>query len=642
MYTKDFNRLMFNKNKNKNKKYFCKSCLQYFSSENVLLEHKKDCSLINGGQDRKLEKGFIEFKNFNRHIPVPFKIYADFKCLLKGCDVGLDNDCFSYTRKYQYHIPCGFAYKLVCVDNKSNKDIVLYRGKNAAYKFIKCIFKEYGYCRNVMKKHFNKNLVVTAEENEKCERSNICWVCGKLIEFNDKVGDLCHISGKSGGSSYWSSNINLKISRKLPVIFHNLRGYDSHLIFKELSKFDCKISVIPNGLEKCMSFTLNNNIVFIDSMLFMSSSLDKLAKNLSNEYFKYLNEEFSDEKLKLVKKKGIYPYEYFGSFKKIKEANLPDIDKPFSSLKDCGISEKEYQRACDVWRVFEVQNLGQYHDLYLKTDVLILCYIFEKFISVCLRDYGLDCCHYFSSPSLSWDAMLKFTGVKLEKIHDISVHLFLEKGIRGGVSYISKRYSKADQDAEIMYWDMNNLCGSSMILDLSYSSFMKSDLDSIAENSPIGYILKVDLEHCKELHDLHSDYPLCPEKIEVSYDMLSKYCKDIADCYEIKVGGVKKLIPNLGDKVKYVVHYESLKYYISLGMKLVRIHRILKFKQSNWLQSYADFNTKKRQESLGEICKLLNSCIYGKSIENIRKRINVKLINDKKTYQKIVNKPNFI
>ena len=148
-------------------------------------------------------------------------------------------------------------------------------------------------------------MVTSAEENEGFERNNICWICGKLIEFNDKVKDHCHISGKYRGSSHWSCNIKLKISKKVPVIFHKLRGYDSHLIFKELNKFDCKIS---------MSFTLNNNIVFIDSMLFMTSVLDKLARNLSNEDFKYLSEEFSGEELELVKKKEIYPYKYFNSF----------------------------------------------------------------------------------------------------------------------------------------------------------------------------------------------------------------------------------------------------------------------------------------------------------------------------------------
>ena len=125
LYIKDFNRLMFNKTKNKNKKYVCKSCLQCFSSENVLNEHKKDCLLINIGQNVKLEKGFIEFKNYSKQIPVPFKIYADFECILKSIDCGVDNDHFSYTRKYQNHVTCSFAYKVLCIDDKYSKDVAL-------------------------------------------------------------------------------------------------------------------------------------------------------------------------------------------------------------------------------------------------------------------------------------------------------------------------------------------------------------------------------------------------------------------------------------------------------------------------------------------------------------------------------------
>ena len=163
---KDFNRLMFNKNKSKNKKWFCKSCLQCFSSKKVLVEHEKTCLLINGGQRVKLENGFIEFNNFNKMISCPFKIYADFACLLKEIDSGIHNDCFSYTAKYQDHVLCSFAYKLVCVDDKYSKDIVLYRGKNAFYKFIQSIFNEYSYCRSVVKKYFNKNLIMSAEEEK--------------------------------------------------------------------------------------------------------------------------------------------------------------------------------------------------------------------------------------------------------------------------------------------------------------------------------------------------------------------------------------------------------------------------------------------------------------------------------------------
>ena len=143
----------------------------------------------------------------------------------------------------------------------------------------------------------------------------------------------------------------------------------------------------------------------------------------------------------------------------------------------------------------------------------------------------------------------------------------------------------------------------------------------ISQNSQTGYILECDLKYPKELHELHNDYPLCPEKIEVNSDMLSIYCSDIANKYGIKVGGVTKLIPNLGDKVKYVVHYINLQYYLSLGIKLVKIQKILKFKQSDWLKEYVDFNTKKRINSKNafevQFFKLLIDCVFGKSMENI-------------------------
>ena len=124
VYIKNSNRFMFNKTK-QSKKYFCKGCLQCFSSKNVMNDHKKDCLVINGRQNVKLESGFISFKKYSRQIPAPFKIYADFQCILKNCDIGVDNKCFSYTRKYQDHIPCSFAYKVVCVDNRYSKKIIL-------------------------------------------------------------------------------------------------------------------------------------------------------------------------------------------------------------------------------------------------------------------------------------------------------------------------------------------------------------------------------------------------------------------------------------------------------------------------------------------------------------------------------------
>ena len=257
----------------------------------------------------------------------------------------------SYTRKYQDHIPCGFTYIVVCIDNKFSKKIVLYGGKNVVYEFIKAILGEYSYCKKVTRKHFNKNLVMSAEEEERSQLSNICWICNRLFDVGDeKVRDHCYVTGKYKGSAHWSCNVNLKMSKKVPVIFHDLRDYDSHLIIEGLNKFDVKVSVIPNGLEKYMAFTINRNIVFINSKQVMNS----LVRNLMDEDFKYLSEEYNGECLRLVKQKGVYPYQYMNSFKKFSENKLPDKCQVFSSLKDKCISEKDYQRAKIIWNTFKM------------------------------------------------------------------------------------------------------------------------------------------------------------------------------------------------------------------------------------------------------------------------------------------------
>ena len=186
--------------------------------------------------------------------------------------------------------------------------------------------------------------------------------------------------------------------------------------------------------------------------------------------------------------------------------------------------------------------MGDYRDDYLKEDILLLADVFGKFVATCLKSHKLDPCHYFSSPALSWDATLKMTDVKLEKISDIDKYLLIEKGLRGGISYIAKRCAKASnkymndynpkkQATFISYLDINNLYGWAMSQYLPYKEFKwlknidEFDIMSVSEKSPIGYLLEVDLKYPDELHELHNDYPLAPEKLAVSSNMLSNYCK---------------------------------------------------------------------------------------------------------------------
>ena len=240
----------------------------------------------------------------------------------------------SYTKKYQEHFPCSFANKVVCIDDRFTKSIVVYKGEHAAYEFIKLILQEHKYCRKIMNKHFNKNLIMTKKEENSFLESNNCWICKKLIDNDDeKIRDHCHVTGKLRGAAHWDCNINFQLTKKIPVILYNLKGYDSHLIFSELNKSDVKINVIPDGLEKYMAFFLGKNLVFIDSMQFMNLSLDKLVENLSDEDFKYLVEEYGFDNLKILKQKGAYPYEYINSFKRFNEEKLCARKYFYSSTK---------------------------------------------------------------------------------------------------------------------------------------------------------------------------------------------------------------------------------------------------------------------------------------------------------------------
>ena len=260
--------------------------------------------------------------------------------------------------------------------------------------------------------------------------------------------------------------------------------------------------------------------------------------------------------------------------------------------------------------------MGEYHDLYLGSDMLLFTDVFEDFRKTCLQYYKLDPCHYFTSPGLSWDAMLKMTNIKLELMTDVDMFQFIEKGMHGSVSDIANRYGKAnkkymkkyDEKAPskyIMYLDANNLYDWAMSQYLPTGNFKwmsdkeikQIDLGKYKADGKKGLILEVDLEYPHELHNLHNDYPVCPKKVKVSNDMLSGYCKKITNKYNISIGLVGKLISMLRDKEEYVLHYRNLQLYLDLGLKIKKVHRVLEFDQSPWLKQYIDFNTEKRKHT---------------------------------------------
>ena len=379
---------------------------------------------------------------------------------------------------------------------------------------------------------------------------------------------------------------------------------------------------------------IKHDLRFIDSFKFMASSLDNLVKNLSHNKLKETEKEFGEFK-EFVSRKGVYPYDFMDSFEKF-EKPLPAKEMFYSKLNDEDISDEDYQHAQNIWKTFNMKTMGDYHDLYLKTDVLLLADVFEEFRSVCLENYKLDPAWYYTAPGLAWDAALKESRVKLELLTDYNMLLMIEKGIRGGISMISNRYGKANNkymigydkskpSKYIQYLDANNLYGWAMCENLPVRDFRWMIEEELQKWKTVPCILEVDLEYPEQLHDLHNDYPLAPERLIVNK--------------------VEKLIPNLNDKKKYIIHHENLKQYLDLGMKLTCVHRGIRFVEEPWLESYIMKNTTLRTNAKNDFekdfFKLMNNAVFGKTMENIRKRVDVKLVNHQSKAQKFTAKPNF-
>jgi hypothetical protein len=457
----------------------------------------------------------------------------------------------------------------------------------------------------------------------------------------------------------------------IPVVCHNLRGYDSHLIIRQIGKYinendkKSKLTCIPNNSEKFMSFSWDN-IRFIDSLNFMNSSLDKLASYLPDNLKVHTKNNIlglNNEKFSLLIKKGIFPYDWFDDVSKINESSLPSKDKFYSALKNEHITDEEYTHAINVWNTFNCKTFKDYLELYSRTDVLLLSDVFENFRSTCIQYYKLDPSHYYSLPGFSWDALLSYSKVELELFteDDYDMYLFCERAKRGGICVISHKYAKAnnkylpdykksEKSYYIMYLDANNLYGWAMSQKLPFRKFKwvdinDFDLNKIDVDGEKGYYIEVDLDYPEHLHDIDNDYPMAPEKVKIKYEMLSNYSKGLFDSLGLKNDTMEKLVPNLNNKRNYVCHIKNLKFYLSRGMILKKIHKVLEFEQQAWMKSYIDFNTTKRSKAANDfekdLFKLMNNAVFGKTMENVRERVNIELVTNKKRAEKIISHPTY-
>ena len=640
---KSLSRLLSNSNsKHKSKEYYCINCLNGFWSELALEKHSIYCVdeavRIVPSKDKwmKYTDGYKQFR-------VPFIIYADFESIIDSSGNHIPSGYCTYTK---------FAY------GKLDNPKTLYRDVDCVKRFITDIKEKVRYPIEEIPSA-EKMIPLTMEEENNHKKVQQCNICKKLFTDKDnrKVRDHCHYTGKYRGPAHSKCNFRYKIPEFIPVAFHNLSGYDAHLFIKEISEqFDVnEIGCIAESREKYISITIDTKakiphptkkinkkitIRFIYTLRFMQSSLSDLANYLPDESFKSLSEFLPVE---LMRKKGVYPYEYMNSFDRFDETELPPIDEFYSSLNLSNISNDEYEYAQKVWRELNCKNIGDYHDIYLLTDVLLLADIFESFRDTCLKIYNLDPAQFYTAPGLAFQAALKHSGEELELLTDVDMSEMFEFGIRGGITQSVERYAKAnnkymgelynknEQNSYIQYLDANNLYGGAMSQELPVKNFKwvdpNSNWFSNEKNGKYtkGYLLDVDIHYPKHLRDSHSDFPFLAEKM--------------------KINGVTKLVPNLRDKKNYVVHYKTLKQALDHGLKLTKINRILEFDQTDWLKSYIDLNTNMRTKAKNEFeknfYKLMNNAVFGKTMENIRKHKNFKLVTNEKQYSKYVMKPNF-
>ena len=380
-------------------------------------------------------------------------------------------------------------------------------------------------------------------------------------------------------------------------------------------------------------------------MAFLPSGLATLIKNVPDEEKHFMRVlAKNDEEFDLMNHKGQFPYEWFDSLDKLKspitELKREHFDNQLTLSK---LNDQEWSSVQNIIHKLDMKTFEDYHDYYLHIDVNGLADVFENFRKTSLKYYSLDPCNYVGVPSFGWDAMLLKTGVELELLKDSDMYLFYERGIRGGQSVIfnkeayannkyMEKYNKDEETSFISYLDANNLYGHAMNRPLPYADFKWIDpitndtIMNYDENSEIGYTLEVDLHYPEELHDLHNDYPLAPEKL--------------------KLGECEKLCGTFNDKKDYIIDIRVLKFYLEHGLKLTKITRVVQYKQKAWLTPWINMNTEFRKHAKNDFekdyFKLMNNSVFGKTMENVRGRIDIKCAFDDAAQIKHQSKTNYM
>ena len=631
----NLNRLLYDSSKHKEHKHFCERCLRGYRREDKLEAHKPECRGI--GQTAvwvdmpKEDENKLAFQNHHKQLPAPYIIYADFEALIAKVKGPEPDPAKSNTQRTQHHEACSYSYIVVRCDGHTEPPIE-YPGPNAAGHFLESLQEERRKIKALLADPKARwwqggTGMPSAPLRRATYVTNLLRVTPCVTTATLQV----NIEGRPilPATSSYGYPQNHHYPRCLP---------QSAWLWLPLAdaghlEGGGRVHCIPNNTEKYISFSLGQ-LRFIDSVQFLLASLDRLVAANPPEAFRITAQHEPDrERRELLLCKGVYPYKYMDNWDHFAEPKLPPKEAFYSKLSDAHISDEDYTHVQKVWKAFGCKTLGKYSDLYCRTDVLLLADVFEMFRKTCLHQYGLDPAHYYTSPGLSWDALLKKTGVELELLTDYDQHLFIEKGLWGGNLMASKHYAKAQYPHLILR------CKQS--LRLGHESVSPHQWLSVG-----GLLPTTRKNHCRasgrRAWGLHTwGGPGVSRGPTQCQQFISAGTRVHGGSEGVDVGvsarppqcwaaptEVEKLVPNIRNKSRYVLHYRNLQLYMYL--RLTAVHCALWFHKSLWMEPYIRMNTELRKKATSgfekDLYKLMNNSVFGKTMENLRKWVDVKLV----------------
>ena len=617
-------------NKDSHMRRVCRRCLTAFSSQPVLIDHIDRCQKQQPTKITFSWKNQLKFEDYYMKVPVPIRVYADFECI---------NQPQKDPKVLFKQIPIAVGYYVI---SPFGIYYYSYFGTDCTKWFVNRMLTLEKIANNYFKT--NLELEITPQEEESFQLAEECWLCENPLD-DTKVRDHDHLTGKYRGAAHNICNINCKqrSSSFVPIFFHNFSGYDCHLIFEELLteayNQNYNPTIVPKSLENYVSVQVGC-LRFLDSYRFLSSSLDKLVKSLDNFPIMKL-EGMSDD---FFKKKLAYPYEYLNLDNFQEPLNLTKEDY-WSTLTQSYPSDDDIKRTQELIDKNKFKNGRELTMLYLKMDVLQLADVFENFVESSTREYKINPLYSYSLPGYTWKAGLKLTNIELDYIKCKEFLLLLENNIRGGISSVmGDRHVQSDENKQILYIDANNLYGWAMSQYLPTGDFkkiklcceydsvlmneIKEDIFNTPDDNEYGYFVECNLEYPAEIKEKTKNFPFCPYQTKADPNLFSGYMNNIN---QPNYKPTSKLMCDVTNKSKYMIHYRMFKFYLNQGMKVTKIHTIYKFKQSPWLGKYIDHNTQKRTVAKTnfekDLYKLMNNAFFGKTMENVRDRTNLEFID---------------